>query len=293
VAFSGKGIHTGDECNMVIKPAAPGFGIAFQRVDLAGKPVINATIDNVVSTQRCTALGVKGVRISTVEHLLAALGGLRIDNALICLDSDEVPAGDGSATVFVNLLREAGIEEQGVPARYICLTGPQFVSVQGRHLVAIPNREFSVSFTFVSSHPAVGNQYAEFVIDEEVFEREIAPARTVAFLDELQILRQQGLALGGSMEMAVVVGKTEILNSVRFEDEIVRHKILDIVGDLALLAGRLKASIIGIRSGHQMNAALARKLESTLIRSTWDWEQNGENGSVRQCQQVSYRSMRS
>ncbi len=259
ICYEGIGLHSGKPVHMTIKPAAPDSGLVFRRVDLPEPVEIPARIEFVVDTRLNTTLGSQGAKIMTVEHLLASLAGMGVDNAVIELDNEEVPVGDGSALLFCQLIQRAGVVNQEVPRNYRQLQDPISVSDQGRYMVALPADEFRVSFTFVTDHPVVGTQYAEYAITSETFLSEIAAARTVGFAHQIEAMRRQGLALGGSLELAVVVGDSEYVNELRFPNEIVRHKILDIVGDLALL-GPLKAHVIAIKSGHQLDAMLAQKL---------------------------------
>lgn len=253
---------------MTIRPSEPGFGIRFRRVDLPEQVEIPAQIQYVVDTRLNTTLGVGSARVMTVEHLLASLAGLGVDNALIEIDNEEIPVGDGSARLFCGLLQEAGVVQQQIPRHYRRLEAPVYVSDRGRYMVALPSDEFRISFTFVTNHPAVGTQYAEYPITKETFLKEIAAARTIGFADQIEALRRQGLALGGTLDIAVVVGDTDYINELRFPDEIVRHKILDIIGDLSLV-GPLKAHIIAVKSGHQLDAMLAQRIAAcTLTRSS-------------------------
>ncbi len=267
ISYHGFGLHSGAEVNLTIHPAQAGTGIFFRRVDLPGQPEFKAAVSNVVSTVRCTALGLnEEVKVMTVEHLMAALHGLGVDNAVVELDNCEVPVTDGSAAVWVRLITEAGLVEQNRIREYLTLPGPVWVEERGAKLIALPAESFSVSYLFTSDHPAVGNQFAEYAVEPEVFAERIAPARTLGFAHEVEVLRKQGLALGGNPEIAVVIGTEGYLNEVRFPDEVVRHKVLDLIGDLALV-GRLKAQVIGIRSGHHLNHLLGQQILATLGNS--------------------------
>lgn len=264
VVLEGAGLHTGLPVRMKILPAEAGEGIIFYRTDRPGSPPVPADPEHLVPGRRCTALGWGAEEaVQTVEHLLAALRGLEVDNARVELDGPEVPAGDGSAAVYVRLLEEAGLVELPDPRRWLRLEEPLAVSAGEANLVALPAEELRITYVFVSPHPAVGTQYADWRINPEIFRREIAPARTVGFLEEVEALQRQGLARGATAEMAVVIGPRGYLGPLRFPDEVARHKVLDVVGDLAL-AGFLRAHIIALRSGHALNAALTRKIREGL-----------------------------
>ncbi|MDI3279749.1 MAG: UDP-3-O-acyl-N-acetylglucosamine deacetylase [Bacillota bacterium] len=278
VALEGVGLHTGLPARMKILPAGAGEGILFCRTDRPEKPPVPADPEHLVAGRRCTALGWGTEEaVQTVEHLLAALRGLEVDNARVELDGPEVPAGDGSAAVYVRLLEEDGLVELPEPRRWLRLRQPLAVSAGEAHLVALPAEELRVTYVFVSSHPAVGTQYADWRIDPETFRREIAPARTVGFLEEVEALRRQGLARGATAELAVVIGPRGYLGPLRFPDEVARHKVLDVVGDLAL-AGFLRAHVIALRSGHALNAALARKIREGLQSGAVREEGGGGEG---------------
>lgn len=263
VSYVGVGLHSGKEARIRLLPAEPGRGIVFRRVDLDGQPEIPARVENIVDTKRNTSLGVGNAKVMTVEHLLASLAGVGVDNAIVEVDNEEIPVGDGSSRLFCGLLHEAGIVEQSEPRRYRELMAPVYVSDHGRYMVALPADEYRISFTFVTDHPVVGTQYAEYAITPQIFEREIAPARTIGFAEQIEAMRRDGLAIGGNLDLAVVVGQDGYLNPRRYPDEIVRHKILDIIGDLSLV-GPLRAHIIAIKSGHQVDAMLAKELVKSL-----------------------------
>jgi UDP-3-O-[3-hydroxymyristoyl] N-acetylglucosamine deacetylase/3-hydroxyacyl-[acyl-carrier-protein] dehydratase len=263
VSQRGVGLHTGSETEITFCPAAADEGINFVRLDLPGRPIVPAAVDNVsledVVLQ--TAIGKGGIQIQTVEHVLAAIIGLGIDNVTIELTSDEPPVGDGSALPFVDTLTEAGLVDLGVPRRFIEVTRPICMLEDSVEMVAIPAPRLEVTFKIDYDHPAVGIRAASFAIDPETFRRRIAPARTFCFLRDVEEIRKKGLIRGGSLENAIVVGDDGIINAdLRFRDEIVRHKVLDVLGDLALLGRPLKAHIIAVRSGHSYNVKFVRKI---------------------------------
>ncbi|ADL13679.1 UDP-3-O-acyl-N-acetylglucosamine deacetylase [Acetohalobium arabaticum] len=265
ITYTGTGLHTGNQqITITCKPLTANSGIRFKRTDLPSAPEIEAVVDNIVSTKRSTSLGTDQWQISTVEHLLAALNGLKIDNLLIEIDAGEVPITDGSSLVFTELLQKAGIKQQNKKCEIHAIEEAVWAREGDTYLVALPGPELKITYTFVSDHPAVGNQFGEFTIDEKTFINQIAPSRTFGFASEIEALQEEGLALGGSLDNAVLIGEEEIVNELRFEDEIVRHKILDIIGDLALIKP-FRGHIIAVRSGHALNRRLAHKIKQQVM----------------------------
>ncbi|NLW56259.1 MAG: UDP-3-O-[3-hydroxymyristoyl] N-acetylglucosamine deacetylase [Firmicutes bacterium] len=266
ISITGQALHCGKDVSVHLIPQPVDTGVLFGRTDLPGKPVLKAVPTNVVDTLRSMTLGTNEWRIQTIEHLMAALHGLKVDNLLVEVDGPELPLGDGSALYFVEKILEAGLVTQDKPRKVRKITSPVAVIDEREphsYLIALPGKGLRLSYYFTSDHKVTGNQFAQYLISPENFQQEIAPARTIAFYRELEALRQQGLALGGNMDIAVVVGEDSYLNTLRFEDEIVRHKILDLLGDLYLL-GPIEGEIIGLRSGHKLDLELALKLESHL-----------------------------
>jgi UDP-3-O-[3-hydroxymyristoyl] N-acetylglucosamine deacetylase len=265
VAVSGPALHAGMMVNMRLLPQPADSGISFRRVDLPGKPRVKADIDSVIDTKRCVSIGKDGWRVATIEHLMATFHGLGLDNVLVEVDGEELPTGDGAGRYFAEQILQAGVVNQTVLRNYTRINQP--VWVEGvvckdqepckANLIALPSEEFEVSFTFTSDHRITGTQYYHFVLSEESFMREIAAARTIAFRKEIDYLRSQGLAQSNDINCVVVVGDAGYENELHFPEEIVRHKILDVLGDLYLL-GPLKAHIIGIRSGHTLDFELAK-----------------------------------
>ncbi len=281
--YSGIGLHTGKRVRITFKPAPGDRGVRFIRVDLGGRPQLPAEISKVIKASRETSIGEGEVKVQSVEHLLAALTGLGIDNLEIEIDGDEVPIGDGSALPFTQVLKQAGIVEQEGEKRYLELKEPISFVKEGVHLrqdfgglssgasakgdvylVALPDEKLKISYTIDFDHPVLKTQFASFIIDEDTFTREIASARTFGFENEVRELKEKGLIKGGSLENAVVIGEEGILNKepLRFPDEFVRHKILDLLGDLYLIGAPLKAHIIALKSGHGANVELAKKIHS-------------------------------
>ena len=260
--LSGVGLHTGATVRMRVMPAPVNTGVVFRRVDLAGEPSVAATVENVVATDRGTTLGQGEVRVHTVEHLLAALFSAEIDNAIVELDGPEPPAADGSASEFVTLARSGGSVDQDAPVRKLSLTESFSFREGDADYVVAPSDGYDVSATIHFDHPLIERQFASFRIDRESFEKDVAPARTFGFESEVADLRARGLAQGGSVDNAIVLTKTGLLDGtqLRFSDEFARHKVLDIVGDLALLGSRLNAHVVATRPSHRGNVALAREL---------------------------------
>jgi len=258
----GVGLHTGARTRVRFLPAPVHTGIVFRRTDLPGSPEVPALVANVVDTDRGTTIGVGDARVHTVEHVLSAAVALGIDNLFIELDAHEPPAGDGSAKLFVDLLADAGIEEQDAPARVLTVDEPFSVNEKGAAYVVAPSPDYRVSTTIEFDHPLIGRQFGSFRIAPESFCGEIAPARTFCHEREVEALRERGLAQGGTVDNAVVLSESGLLDGMelRFPDEFVRHKTLDVVGDLALVGARLSAHVVAERPGHRGNVALAREL---------------------------------
>jgi UDP-3-O-[3-hydroxymyristoyl] N-acetylglucosamine deacetylase len=259
VACTGIGLHSGRPVRLRLRPAPAEHGIRFLRTDVAVE--IPATLQHLGGQDHATTLTRDGVSIGTVEHLLAALGGLGIDDALVEVDGPEVPVLDGSAAPFVMLLHEAGLRPLAVPRLYFKVLEPVEVVRGAKSVRLLPADHFEVAYTIGFDHPLLRHQSFSLRLTPRAFTEAISSARTFGFLRDVEMLRKSGLALGGSLENAVVIGETGVLNNkLRFVDEFVRHKILDAVGDLTLLAhpllGRLEAS----RAGHALHAAVAQKL---------------------------------
>lgn len=264
IRATGVGLHTGEKVYLTLRPAAPDSGIIFRRVDLDEPVEIPATPENVGDTTLSTTLIKDGVRISTVEHLLSAMAGLGIDNAYVDLNAAEVPIMDGSAGPFVFLIQSAGIEEQNAPKRFIRIKKSVKVEDGDKWVNFEPFDGFKVAFTIDFDHPAFkdGSQIAEVDFSTTSFVREVSRARTFGFMNQIEQLRANNLALGGSLDNAVVVDDYRVLNEdgLRYVDEFVKHKILDSIGDLYLLGHSLIGSFCGHKSGHALNNELLRAL---------------------------------
>lgn len=264
IRATGVGLHTGEKVYLTLRPAAPDSGIIFRRVDLDEPVEIPAIPENVGDTTLSTTLIKDGVRISTVEHLLSAMAGLGIDNAYVDLNAAEVPIMDGSAGPFVFLIQSAGIEEQNAPKRFIRIKKPVRVEDGDKWVTFEPFDGFKVAFTIDFDHPAFkdGSQIAEVDFSTTSFVREVSRARTFGFMNQIEQLRANNLALGGSLDNAVVVDDYRVLNEdgLRYVDEFVKHKILDSIGDLYLLGHSLIGAFSGHKSGHALNNQLLRAL---------------------------------
>ncbi len=261
LSYSGIGLHSGKEVLMTLKPAAENTGIVFVRTDLPGCPQIRALAENVSSTVKATTLSENGAEVFTVEHLMGALAMMEIDNIVIEMSSPEPPVTDGSAKVFCELLEEAGIVEQEAERKVYAVDKAFSVYDNDRYITILPYDGYRISFTSINKHPLLGTQYFDVLLNKETFKKEIMAARTVAFTEELEMLKKLGLGLGGSLENVVVFDKDKILSEPRFEDELIRHKILDVIGDLYLL-GPIKGHVIAVKTGHAFNSQIAKQIEA-------------------------------
>ncbi len=264
VSYKGVGLHMGKEVILTLEPASRDEGVVFIREDLPGAPQISARTNSVTSNKRGTSIGDEKVRIHTVEHILAALGGLGIDNVKVKINGEEIPAADGSALPFVRLIQEAGIILQDAPRRVFVVKEPLWMEEDARRLVVLPCSEFKITYTVDFPFSPLKSEFGEFTIDEDTFIQEIAPSRTFGFMEEVEQLKKAGLVQGGSLDNAVVIGKEGVINKegLRFPNEPVRHKILDLIGDLYLLGGPIQAHIIAVKAGHLFNVKLVKKLEN-------------------------------
>ncbi len=266
IRATGVGLHTGEKVYLTLRPAAPDTGIVFRRVDLDPAVEIRACAENVGDTRLSSTLVQDGVRVSTVEHLLSAFAGLGIDNAYVDVSAPEVPIMDGSAGPFVFLLQSAGVEEQNKAKRFIRIKRKVEVVEGDKRASFEPFDGFKVTFSIDFDHPAFKEkaQFATVDFSSTSFVREVSRARTFGFLRDIEMLRQKELALGGSLDNAIVVDDYRIMNEdgLRYEDEFVKHKILDAIGDLYLLGHSLIGAFSGHKSGHALNNRLLRELIS-------------------------------
>jgi UDP-3-O-[3-hydroxymyristoyl] N-acetylglucosamine deacetylase len=273
VRATGVGVHTGRKVAMALRPAPADTGIVFCRSDLPGNPAIPARAENVTNTTLATVLEMNGARVSTVEHLMSAFAGLGIDNAYVDVSAEEVPIMDGSAGTFVFLLQSAGIEEQAARKRYLRVLKRVEIEQDDKRVRVEPFNGFKVGFTIEFNHPVFDAAESEVIVDfaDVSYVREISRARTFGFTQEVEALRSKGLGRGGSLDNAIVVDDFRVLNAdgLRFEDEFVKHKALDAIGDLYLLGRPLIGAFYGHKSGHALNNLLARK----LLADTSAWEE--------------------
>ncbi len=260
LSCAGIGLHSGRKVTLSLKPASAGTGIRFRRTDLGGVE-IPARVSHLGAVAYATQLKLGEARVETVEHLLAALASTGIDNAIIELNTPEVPIMDGSSAPFIYLIQEAGVRTLAEPRKYLKVTRPVTLTRGDKQIALFPSDHFKVSYTIGFDHPLLRHQTRTIVLTEDSFIEDIAPARTFTFLKEVEMLRQNGLALGGSLDNAIVIGDTGVLNSsLRFEDEFVRHKILDLVGDFALVGHQVVAHAVVHRGGHALHTAMAAQL---------------------------------
>jgi UDP-3-O-[3-hydroxymyristoyl] N-acetylglucosamine deacetylase len=255
---------------MNIRPAPENHGIKFMRADLPGKPVIPARFNRVVDTSMATVVGSNGVVVSTIEHLMACLAGLAIDNALIELSAYEIPVMDGSAGPFAETIMAAGIKDQAAPRHFFRVRKPIVLEADDRFVAAYPDSTFRVTCEIHFDHPVIKQQSCSIEVSDTAFQCEVSCARTFGFLREIELLQNYGLARGGSLDNAIVVDDHTILNSegLRFEDEFARHKLLDCIGDFSLLGMPLLAHIVTRKSGHAFNHAFLKKFFES--RDAWD-----------------------
>ena len=273
IRATGVGLHTGEKVYLTLRPAAPDTGIVFRRVDLEEPVEIKACPDNVGDTRLSTTLVQESVRVSTVEHLLSAFAGLGIDNAYVDVSAAEVPIMDGSAGPFVFLIQSAGVEEQNAAKKFIRIKRKVVVEEDDKTAAFEPFDGFKVAFAIDFDHPAFEDRtkYASIDFSSTSFVKEVSRARTFGFLRDIEMLRERELALGGSMDNAIVVDDYRVLNEdgLRYEDEFVKHKILDAIGDLYLLGHSLIGAFSGCKSGHALN----NKLLKTLLADESAWEE--------------------
>ena len=270
ISCSGTGVHSGRTVNLKIKPAPPNHGIKFIRTDLINAPSIPALFKMVTDTTAATVLGIDGVIVSTVEHLLACLAGLAIDNALIEIDSYEIPILDGSAFPFVDMINKVGIQQQEARRCFFIIKNPVTLEEGDKTAAIYPDDSFRISYSIEYDNDLIGKQEYSIEIDENSFSDQISRARTFGFYHEYQTLKNYGLARGGSLENAVVIDGQAVLNEdgLRYPDEFVRHKILDCVGDFSLLGMPVMGHIVASKSGHLFNHKLLKKLFAS--RDCWE-----------------------
>jgi UDP-3-O-[3-hydroxymyristoyl] N-acetylglucosamine deacetylase len=261
----GIGLHTGKPARLTFCPAAENTGIYFVRRDLPGSPMLSTLAEGVQATTLATTLGGPLFSVSTVEHCLSTLAALRIDNLIIELDGPEIPIGDGSARVFLEAIMNAGVVEQAQPRKYAYITEMVSYGDEKKHATVVPYNGLRITCTIDFPHPKIGQQTIDVDVTENLFRREIAPARTFGFLRDVEAMRSKGLALGGSLDNAIIFDDDDVLNGegLRFADELVRHKVLDALGDLVTLGMPMMGHLTLYRAGHDLMNRLVRKILSS------------------------------
>lgn len=265
VTCEGTGLHTGRPVTMALRPAPSNSGVVFKRIDLPLAPTIEAIPAHIVDVNHATTIGKDGVKVRTIEHLMAAFAGTGLDNVLIELDGSEVPAMDGSAAPFVELIRAAGLKRQMVARTYLKIKERVVIETERSSIQIVPSERLQVIYTMRFDHPALGDQSVAFDITRERFAEEIASCRTYGFLKDIKELHRRNLGLGGSFDNAIVIGDGGVLNGdLRFRDELVRHKVLDLLGDLYLLGRPVVGTIIAHGAGHHLHTRLVREIQHHL-----------------------------
>ncbi len=262
IQYSGVGLHSGREVHMRILPAPADTGVVFERTDLDGRPRVRAAAPNVAATMRATTIEEDGARFFTIEHLMSAISASGLDNCVVELDSEEPPVADGASLVFLDLIAKAGLVEQDEERSVIAVDRVLRIDDGDRFILIAPCDELRISFTSLNPHPLAGTQYADVILGGDVYRKEIAPARTIAYEGEVEALRKAGLGLGGTLETVIVYNDERWLNTLRFPNELVRHKVLDVIGDLRL-AGVVRGHVVAVKSAHALNTALAKKIYET------------------------------
>ncbi len=260
VSYSGIGLHAAQEVHMVMRPAPANTGIVFIRTDLPGQPSVQAHLSKVTNTMRATTLEDGEAKVFTVEHVLSALNGLQVDNCIVEMDSAEPPVADGSSLNFVELIQKAGIQSLKEPRQEIVIQKQHLIQEDDKFIAAIPYDGFRITFTSINPHPLLGVQFFDAEITPDEYIKEIAYARTIAFTEELEMIRKLGLGKGGNLENTIVYDKTTCLSKVRSADELVRHKVLDVIGDISLLGRPVRGHIIAVKSSHKLNNLLTHDI---------------------------------
>lgn len=262
VGCTGIGLHTGEKVKINLRPAPANSGIKFIRTDLKGRPEVEVRFDNVFDTTLATTIGTNGCKVSTIEHLMAAFFGLGIDNAVVELDGPEVPIMDGSAAPFVFLIKSGDVREQKSPKQFIIIKKPFKVDDGNRSVCIYPSKKLKITYMIDFQHPLLRNQEYELTFSGRDFVREISTARTFGFMKDVETLKKNGFARGGSLDNAVVIDDFRIINEdgLRFDDEFVRHKILDFIGDISIVGSPIIGHFVVKKSGHFLNQHMLRKL---------------------------------
>ena len=270
VGCTGIGLHTGEKVKINLRPAPADSGIKFIRTDLKDRPEVEVRFDNVFDTTLATTIGTNGCKVATIEHLMAAFFGLGIDNAVVELDGPEVPIMDGSAAPFVFLIKSGAVREQKSPKQFIVIKKPFKVDDGNRSVCIYPSKELKITYMIDFQHPLLRNQEYELTFSGRDFVREISTARTFGFMKDVETLKKNGFARGGSLDNAVVIDDFRIINEdgLRFDDEFVRHKILDFIGDISIVGSPIIGHFVVKKSGHFLNQHMLKK----LMESTKHWK---------------------
>lgn len=270
MSCSGIGVHSGKPVNLTLKPAPENHGVKFVRTDLPGTPQVKALFNRVVDTSLATVIGEDGCIVSTIEHLMASLAGFSIDNALVEVDAYEMPILDGSAAQYARMIKTAGIVEQALPRCFFVIKEAIELEENDKFVGAYPAETFKLSCTIEYNHPLINQQKISVELSDDVFETEIANARTFGFLFEVEHLKRLGLARGGSLDNAVVINDDSVLNpdGLRYKDEFVRHKLLDCIGDFSLLGMPIIGHLVTRKSGHAFNHAFLEKFFTS--KKAWE-----------------------
>ena len=268
VIIEGVGLHTGNSVKMILKSSGPDTGIIFQRVDMPHRPIVKADVSSLVllkNSPRRTIVKFGDVQVQTIEHLMASLAGLGVDNTLIEIDGSEVPGLDGSALGFVDAIKKVGLLEQEAAHRTFKVTAPLWAEDEDSSLLIVPSSDFRISYMLSYENPVLGNQYLDLKVEGDIFEKEIAPARTFCLQEEAEALIKSGLGKGANYDNTLVVSKSGIIkNTLRFKDEFIRHKIMDLIGDFYLLGISVKGHVIAVKSGHTLNVKLVQKIKNQM-----------------------------
>ncbi|MBI4982370.1 MAG: UDP-3-O-[3-hydroxymyristoyl] N-acetylglucosamine deacetylase [Candidatus Omnitrophica bacterium] len=271
LSLKGIGLHTAKKVNITLKPADVDVGINFIRVDLPQRPVIKAAVENLISPERSrrrTTIAVGTAEVQTIEHLMACLSGLGIDNLYIEIDNEEVPGLDGSGQSFIEALTKVGIRELEKDKHVFSVKEPMYVEEEGGSIIVLPASSLKISYTLSYNQPVERTEFLELLLDAEVFKKEIAAARTFCLESEANELQQKGLGLGANYDNTLVLGKNGVIkNTLRYENEFIRHKMLDLMGDLYLVGCPLRAHVIAIKSGHSQNIKIAKKINEQKLKS--------------------------
>lgn len=260
--LAGRGLHSGDETRVIVHPAPENTGVVFTD----GSGYVKGLASNVVDTSRGTTIGLNGSRFRTIEHLMAALRGTGVDNAIVEVFGSEMPALDGSAKPYVEAIAAAGVADLNAERTKLALSEPVCVRYNGSFILALPASELRITYVLRYDHPLIGSQTATYVLDEGDFGDEVAPARTFVLYEEVAALLENALARGGSLDNAIVIWQDRMSSDLRFSDELARHKVVDLVGDLSLVGGLLQAEILAVKSGHALNVAFAKEVEESVSR---------------------------